>query len=447
MKTQQPAPLAVAPKANKPVVVPLLRAGQVVAAAKPVLTPKEALAQKTKAHAAKAHAPSKHEDHAEPQPPLELPDGALHADWESAKAFVKEVGESAAALVDAWLNGANAIAISAIADAGGDVSSAARKAARRALAVLKSRGVAIPERPKATARAEEQHATYEATMIPADSFGTWSVAITSRDASGRYRIAEVIVRESAGVVQAAGGWLSGSQLKEGRARAQNNVGMAPVVVPIGWARARVAAALTLNAKSGQVVPLGYEACRELFEVAGEAASEHPVADLEAKVTGELAAERAKASATLHDEPEFAGWLPDRRALDEMLQHVGTRLGPTGMQDGEAVNTAMREEVDAATDRYFSPEKREEIVARMRDSAVSVRVRRGDERALDVLATARAVKEAGLITSPPREIPFLVAFFQKGLGALARMGGGQLRIPVQQPPAGAAPAADAPAEST
>ena len=80
----------------------------------------------------------------------------------------------------------------------------------------------------------------------------------------------------------------------------------------------------------------------------------------------------------------------------------------------------------------------------------MRSRKGDDRALDVLATARAVKEAGLITSPPREIPFLVAFFQKGLAALARLGGGQLRVPVAQPPAAPAPApapAETPAEST
>jgi hypothetical protein len=66
---------------------------------------------------------------------------------------------------------------------------------------------------------------------------------------------------------------------------------------------------------------------------------------------------------------------------------------------------------------------------MRDAAVSVRVRKGDARATDVLAVARAVREAGLITSPPREIPFLVGFLQKGIGALAQQGGGSLRIPV------------------
>jgi hypothetical protein len=447
-KPAAPAPLASAPKANKPaaVFVPLARAGQVAQGQKPVaLTPKEALAAKTKAHAAKAPQPAqpRHEEAAPPaaKPATEFGADALAASWDNAKTFIDKAGDAAAALVDAWLAAANAVAIAAVADAN-DVGGAGRKAARRALAVLKSRGIAVPEKPK-SAKADERSEALEATMIPCDSFGTWSVAITSRDATGRYRIAEVIGREPAGVIQAAGGWLSGSQLKEGRARAQNNVGMAPVVVPLAWARARVAAALSLNAKSGQVVPLGYESCRELFEAGAAGDVAHPVADLEEKVTSDLAAERAKVSASLHEEPEFGGWLPDRRGLDEMMQKVGERIGATGLQDPEAVNAAIREETDAATDRYFVPEVREQIAARMRDSAISVRSRKGDERALDVLATARAVREAGLITSPPREIPFLVAFFQKALGALARMGGGQLRIPVPQGAQAAAPAPAAP----
>ncbi len=450
-KAQAPAPLTSAPKGNKPaaVFVPLARAGQSAAAAKPVaLTAKEALAAKTKAHS-KAPAPAAAKaEGAALQAAHSFSTEALAASWGSAKAFLEEAGENAAALVDAWLAGLNTIALVATADAD-DVSSAARKAARRAVGVLKSRGVALPEKPKA-AKGDDRGDTYEATMIPCDSFGTWSVAITSRDPGGRYRIAEVIAREPTGVIQAAGGWLSGSQLKEGRARAQSNVGMAPVVIPLAWARARVANALSLNAKSGQVVPLGYEACRELFEVSPDSGVSHPIADLEVKVTGEMLTERLVSSHSLHLEPEFAGWLPERRALDEMMSKVGERLGGAGTQDAEAVNNAIREETVSSTDRYFTPEVREQIASRMRDSAIAVRSRKGDDRALDVLAVARAVKEAGLITSPPREIPFLVAFFEKALGALARMGGGRLNIPVRgnAPQVEAAPAPEAaPAETS
>jgi hypothetical protein len=115
-----------------------------------------------------------------------------------------------------------------------------------------------------------------------------------------------------------------------------------------------------------------------------------------------------------------------------------------VNDPVAVNQALREEIEMATDRFFSPELRTVLSNRMRDAAISIRARKGDARATDVLAVARAMREAGLITSPPREIPFLVAFFQKGVSVLAQQGGGSLRVPIPAPPPDAAPATEAPA---
>jgi hypothetical protein len=186
-----------------------------------------------------------------------------------------------------------------------------------------------------------------------------------------------------------------------------------------------------------VVPLGYEGCRELVEPAPESEPAHPVADLEEQVTAELAAEHAPRSQALHEEAEFRGWLPGRQALDEMLQRLGQRLGADGLRDPTRVSAALREEIEAATDRFFSPEMRAVLAGRMRDSAISLRARKGDGAALTALAVARAVQEAGLITSPPREIPFLTTFFDKAIAMLAQQGGGQIRIPV---PAGAVPQA-------
>ena len=201
--------------------------------------------------------------------------------------------------------------------------------------------------------------------------------------------------------------------------------------------AEVAAARKLNAASGQILPLGLEGCRALIEPVPEGEPAHPLADIEAALDPARAADAVPASASLHNEPEFRSWLPDRGALDELLQKVGERLGPAGASDADAVGAALREETDAATDRFFSPELRGVVVARMRDAAISIRARKGDARAAEVLSLARVVKDAGLITSPPREIPFLVGFFQKALGILAQQGGGQLRVPV----AGAAPTAE------
>ena len=98
--------------------------------------------------------------------------------------------------------------------------------------------------------------------------------------------------------------------------------------------------------------------------------------------------------------------------------------------GDAARGAL---IADARDRFFSPAVRAIVAGRMRDAAISIRARKGDAVASTVLGVARAVTEAGLITSPPREIPFLLAFFQKGVSYLVQQGGGSLRVPVAAAP--------------
>ena len=68
-------------------------------------------------------------------------DHLLAATAESAPAALKEAGARAEALIDAWRDVPNAAAVLAASEQGDGV---ARKAARRALNVLRARGVAIP---------------------------------------------------------------------------------------------------------------------------------------------------------------------------------------------------------------------------------------------------------------------------------------------------------------
>jgi hypothetical protein len=425
------APKAPARPAPLPLTVPLPRAGGSSDRNKPALTAKEALSARAKAaNASKGKAPAapRGEAEASARPVQTFEPEIQNAGEDTAREALQKAGDAAPQLIEAWLGASNAAAIIAVAEAD-EAPAAARKAARRALNVLRARGVAIPERSHVVRIDDRAEVSLEATLIPPDANGTMAIAITSRDAAGRYHIAEVIIREPLGIVQAGSGWLSGTQLKEGRNRTFEGLGLSPVPVPVDWARHRIAAARRQNADSRQIVPLGLDRCRELIEPAPETPPAYPLAHLEGEVTAERVALSVRASGTLHMEPEFRSWLPDRAPLDEMLQRVGERLGPEGVKDADRVNQAILEEMEAATDRFFSPEVRAMVERRLQDCAISVRARKGDARALDVLAVGRAVREAGLITSPPREIPFLVGFFQKALGVLAQQGGGQLRVPV------------------
>ncbi|MCQ6473571.1 hypothetical protein, partial [Vibrio parahaemolyticus] len=76
----------------------------------------------------------------------------------------------------------------------------------------------------------------EATFLPPDGSGTSAISITSRDASGRYHLAEVIVRDPIGILNAGSALMSGSQLKEGRNRGLEGLGVSPAPVSVEWAR-------------------------------------------------------------------------------------------------------------------------------------------------------------------------------------------------------------------
>ncbi|MBL9023745.1 MAG: hypothetical protein JNL21_16245 [Myxococcales bacterium] len=380
-------------------------------------TAKEALAAKAASGAPKPKAePAKGE--------VVLDPSWVSANGDNAVSVLRGAGPAAEALVDAWLSASNVEAIAA-AGASEELSGAARKASRRALGVLKARGVAIPERTTAAsagARSGEEE-VIEATFSPPDGRGTISFTIAKRRGGERAHIAEVIARDGVGVVNAVSGWMSRSQIKEAHQRIADSTGVPPATVPAEWARYRIAQAKAENAKSGALVPLSLERCKELIDPTPAAEPTHPVADLESSI-----GDAAEAPASLHAEPELRSWLPDGRALDELLRKVGEKLSAADAEDSKKVDEVLQEEVKLATDRFFTPEQRALLARRMRDAAISVRQRAGEDRAKDLLRAVKAIESAGLITSPPSELEFLRVFFQKGLSVLAQQQGG-LRVPV------------------
>ncbi|MFO0554952.1 MAG: hypothetical protein U0271_41630 [Polyangiaceae bacterium] len=383
-------------------------------------TAREALVQKTHQPQPAPKAKAAHET-----PELVLEPEWLTADAERAAEVLRLAGGAAEALIDTWLRSQN---LEAIAAAASDetLSGAARKAARRAASVLRSRGVALPEvkasQPAALSAVEEE--IVEANFNAPDGRGAWSATISKRRGGERAHIAEVIVREGVGVTNAFVGWMSRSQIKEAHQNLAKSSGVAPTPVDPNWIRWRVKTALEDNAKSGQLVPLQLERCKDLLEPAPESQPPHPTAELEAAIgDGENTA-----PASLFAEPELRSWLPDPRAIDEMIRKVGARLTPEEGSDSAKVEATIAEEIKAAVDRYFTPEARAKLSLRIRDVALCVRARSGDDRAKELLRAARAIESAGLITSPPSELEFLRVFFQRGLSYLAQQGGGSVRLP-------------------
>src|SRR5690606_40037541 len=120
-------------------------------------------------------------------------------------------------------------------------------------------------------------------------------------------------------------------------------------------------------------------------------------------------------------------------VERMLAEVGEKLGPEVSPESEESRAAFTAAIEAATDRYFTPERRTGLVQLMKDSALSVLATEGEARALEVVATMRCIESAGLITDPPHAIPFLRAFFEKAILALAARRGGRVSVPASRAP--------------
>jgi hypothetical protein len=369
----------------------------------------------------------------------------LQAGADQAAEAVTKAGERGKDLVEAWVGAKNAAAVAAVA-ASESAPGPARKAARRGLQVLKARGVPIPERTHVAKIAGDPVEAHEAWFVAPDGGGTSVVIVAARFRSGKYRMVQAIMRDGVGLLELRATEMSRSQLKTSFDDSVKRMGYGPVTVPADWARARVALAKLDNAKSGAVLPLGLDSHADLLGPAPDRTPPHPI---DAASLEPLPADAAaRASASLHGEPEFAAWLPHSQALQELLVEIGKEIGAIGAEPEQAkVDGIIAAAIDAATDRFFEPELRSVVATRMKDAAISILARAGKERAAEVLAVAQATVAAGLITSPPHDIPFLRGFFQKALAILAQQSGGQLSIPVPTAP-GASPAgAPMPGEKT
>jgi hypothetical protein len=363
--------------------------------------------------------------------PSEFAPELLEASSEQAQAALGRVGARAAELVERWVQAANAAAVAVAAE---HADGAARKAARRGLNVLKSRGVAIPE-PHRVIRLSGAPAAANDTawMLPPDTNGSLLLVIASHAPPRRPRAAFVYINDAFGVHRIDTGELGMSQLKETMASVAPGRLFKPVNVPVDWVRWRIASARRRHAERGEAEPLGLSSARELLEPVPAETPSHPFDDEGLVLSDEDAKALAAESMRLHRLPEFRSWLPPRQAVEALLAAVGEQFYVDEPLDQDVLHRVLEEQLQAATDRLFSPQARERLVALMKDSALSVLSRDGEQTALEVVAATKAIGEAGLITNPPHAIGFLRGFFDKALAVLHQQEGGRLRIPMRRRP--------------
>jgi hypothetical protein len=368
----------------------------------------------------------------------------LSATRELALKAIADNADRAVALVDAWVSAGNAEAVQAAADA---ASGPVRKAARRGLNVLSSRGIRAQQSGHVAVLGRDERdreSVTEAWLVPPDAAGNCLVVIAARSAAKRAESGFFYLHDQLGVHGAQVGTLSGSALKDSLKRAAS-AGCEPVSISPEYARQLIHEAREQLRARNIPEPLGMTSAKSLLEPLPSEPLPHPLDAEGLEIADEDAKELAQKSAELHMLREFRGWLPERGAVDEMLNDVGEKL-PEGAPP-EVIEKLISEAVEAATDRYFGPERRAVLVKRLRDCALSVLQTSGETRALELVAAIKRIEQAGLITDPPREVPFLRGFFDKALAMLAAQGGGRLQIPRRRGPAAEAGEAVASADAS
>lgn len=371
-------------------------------------------------------------------------DQQVGANADQALAELTRAGEEAPKLIDAWVAAGNAEAVLVAADS---TQGTWRKSARRGLNVLKARGIAIPKG-KRVARPTKQAAqrSWEAWLMAPDATGTFAIIIATREPAGRYKACFAFARDGAGIFRVETGEFSASALREAMDKLIPGAGYKPVKVPLDWARARLSLCRAAHGKNSTPEPLGLKRAAELIEPVPVEPPSHPFDEEGLELSAEDARELAQSSGDLHRLPEFRSWFPTKPAVDEMLIEVGKTLTPGVDPDQDKLNQTLEAKLLEATDRYFSPQRREDLLRNMKDAALSVLAREGEQAALEVVATMRMIEARGLITDPPSELAFLRGFFQKALSLLAARDGGALRIPIPGLPVGASVEAPGEAET-
>lgn len=332
--------------------------------------------------------------------------------------------DTSESLVQAWVNAQNAAAVQAVADHG---AGKARKAARRGLNVLKSKGVAIPAPLRKSAR-EASDAAIKAWLLPPDGNGVRVLGLAG-SVAGQQRGCIAFLRDGQGVFKLECSTTTPNKLFGAMKKSIPGLRIEPVEVPLDWARAKIAGCRQAMAKRKATEPLGFMSARQLLEPVPAGAPEHPFEAEGFVFSPEDAKAQAADSGVLHHLPEFQSWLPPQNAVQQMLTEVGKHLTPGQEPDPAQVAEHLKAEMLAATDRTFIPEVRADIAQWMKDAGISVVAREGEALGLKLAATIQCIESAGLVTDPPQEIPFLRAFFEKAVQLLMARNGGRLNIPI------------------
>jgi hypothetical protein len=282
------------------------------------------------------------------------------------------------------------------------------KEAKRALHIMKSRGLAVPElpRPAAPAPAAPADPLLPAYATAIDARGERAVWIPRSVPGKGVEISQAVVSDELGLLELQVG-VVGRKEWRGLAKGILEKGAAMGVGEIDRARAvaLVAAARARNDRSGQRVP---ERADLWLSQLGPA---EPLPDPAAAfppLPPDEEQDALAASGALHELPLLSTWLADEGFLQELAGKLDeVSVSPLYVDDRQRA-AQLAHTVSDAVERYFDEKRRAALSARLFSIAEHLHTRGDAPHARSAAAAARALA-AG---APPGSVPFARLLIEK-----------------------------------
>jgi hypothetical protein len=220
-----------------------------------------------------------------------------------------------------------------------------RRAARRALYRLEQRGItaATPAPAPIVGRRPARPARAWASGI--DGTGSRATWIVFEGEYGALRLCSLILNDTAGILEVAGGDVTRKRLERELAELRASQKLPWVELAPAHAVSLVAAALALHRAAGTSPPPAFARWQPLFDAAVPAPPPGPA--------GEVDEARAERSAELLELPEMAGWFlePERVQADavDLLQARESRLVVSDQIRAEREEAIVRRVVERELD--------------------------------------------------------------------------------------------------
>ncbi|MCC7540303.1 MAG: hypothetical protein IT379_29065 [Deltaproteobacteria bacterium] len=330
--------------------------------------------------------------------------------------------ESAQATCVAALLGASRAEAVARAAVDAALSAGARKEAKRAISVLKSRGVAVPDiratpaAPRAVA-AEDVPPSYLSGFDPGGSQMLWAVSVAP---GAGLDVVQVAVAPDGCTHDAQRYGVARRRFRDLIDDFRRQADLPVVEVPQPFALWRLAEVKkTAERLHHGVAPKDLASATDLLGNLPAEAPPHPAL---AAIGGEPvgSASLVRDSAELLSHASFAHWLPESDQLPRLGALVATHSGSVLAGDDRERKIALMRSIVSLIDDQFDAERRARIAQKLRDQALVIAQGDRDEAAIATArmawATARAIEEASPVaTMRPSDIPFLVALMIRPLG--------------------------------